>query len=151
MLSSRDLLLHLRLQPRSRRLSKRSQRRLEAQSQSGRAWECAGAARSVSSPLCIPGWKRKADRSQIVSLTSAEGTPFTASAEVHPALVTAEDGEKIAVPICMLASKDEKAEDVEAFKKALKVENHVETFGDQVHVSLYIALTKWTRANLLSY
>ncbi|MCJ1353302.1 MAG: hypothetical protein MMC33_003287, partial [Icmadophila ericetorum] len=70
---------------------------------------------------------------KIVSLTSAEGTPFTASAEVHPALVTAEDGEKIAVPICMLASKDEKAEDVEAFKKALKVENHVETFGDQVH------------------
>lgn len=49
--------------------------------------------------------------------------------------MTAEDGAKITVPICMLASKDEKAEDIEAFKKALKVENHIETFGDQVHVS----------------
>lgn len=70
---------------------------------------------------------------QIVSLTSQSGTPFSASAEVHPAMVDPNDAKGFKVPVCMLASGDENPEDVENFKKSLSVENHVETFGDQVH------------------
>ena len=90
------------------------------------------------------GWKGRstfslkfepgADAEQVVSLSSGSGTPFSAVAEVHPAMVDASDAEKVTVPLCMLASKDEKPEDVKKFKEALKVDNHVETFGDQVHV-----------------
>ncbi|KAL8776081.1 MAG: hypothetical protein Q9213_008394 [Squamulea squamosa] len=70
---------------------------------------------------------------KIVSLTSQSGTPFTASAEVHPAMVDPNDAKGFKVPVCMLASGDEKPEDVENFRKNLSVDNHVETFKDQVH------------------
>ncbi|KAL8639270.1 MAG: hypothetical protein Q9226_008887 [Calogaya cf. arnoldii] len=70
---------------------------------------------------------------KIVSLTSQSGTPFSASAEVHPAMVDPNDAKGFEVPVCMLASGDENPEDVENFKKNLSVDNHVETFGDQVH------------------
>ncbi|KAL8760153.1 MAG: hypothetical protein Q9199_000291 [Rusavskia elegans] len=70
---------------------------------------------------------------KIVSLTSQSGTPFSASAEVHPAMVDPNDAKGFKVPVCMLASGDENPEDVENFKKSLSVDNHVETFGDQVH------------------
>jgi dienelactone hydrolase len=72
---------------------------------------------------------------KIVSLSSKKGTPFSAVAEVHPAMVDPKDAEEVSVPICMLPSKDEPANDVEAFEKALKVEHHVEIFKDQIHVS----------------
>ena len=68
-------------------------------------------------------------------MTATSGTPFSAVAEVHPAMVDPKDGEAITVPICMLASGDEDSDAVEGFKENLKVENHVETFPDQVHVS----------------
>lgn len=58
---------------------------------------------------------------------------FKAGAEVHPAMVSADDAKGISIPIAMLASKDEPAEDVEKFEKALTGPKHVETFGDQVH------------------
>ena len=48
-------------------------------------------------------------------------------------MVDPADGEKITVPICMLASKDEPADAVEKFKGSLKVPSHVETFSDQIH------------------
>lgn len=89
-----------------------------------------GKVRSTSSAEVRLG----ADKEQVVSLSSGSGTPFSAVAEVHPALVDPSDAEKVTVPMCMLASKDEKPEDVKKFKEALKVDNHVETFDDQVHV-----------------
>ena len=70
---------------------------------------------------------------QIVSLTAQSGTPFSAAAEVHPAMVDPNDAKGIKLPLCMLASGDENAEDVEKFKQNLSGENHVETFGTQVH------------------
>ncbi|KAL9104873.1 MAG: hypothetical protein Q9187_008854, partial [Circinaria calcarea] len=70
---------------------------------------------------------------KILSLTSGPGTPFSAVAEVHPAMVDPSDAGRITVPLCMLASKDENPDDVKKFKEGLKVENHVETFGDQIH------------------
>ena len=48
-------------------------------------------------------------------------------------MVDPADGEKITVPVCMLASKDEPADAVEKFKESLKVPSHVETFSDQIH------------------
>jgi hypothetical protein len=59
---------------------------------------------------------------------------FSATAEVHPAMVDQTDGKAITIPICTLASKDEDGEALKGFKKALTVLNHVETFGDQVHM-----------------
>lgn len=35
--------------------------------------------------------------------------------------------------MCVLASKDEPAEDVEKYGAALKVKKHVETFSTQIH------------------
>lgn len=70
---------------------------------------------------------------QIVSLTAQPGTPFSAVAEVHPAMVDPADAKGIKVPLCMLASGDEDANAVKEFGKALSVENHIETFSDQIH------------------
>ncbi|KAL8737592.1 MAG: hypothetical protein Q9181_001534 [Wetmoreana brouardii] len=70
---------------------------------------------------------------KIVSLTSQSGTLWSAAAEVHPAMVDPNDAKGIKIPLCMLASGDENPEDVKKFKENLSVDNHVETFGDQVH------------------
>lgn len=71
---------------------------------------------------------------KIVSLTtSTTDTPFKAGAECHPAMVDPSEAEKIKIPLCMLASKDEPKADVEKFEKNLKGEKHVEIFGDQIH------------------
>jgi len=70
---------------------------------------------------------------KIVSLTTGSSTPFTAAAEVHPAMVDPKDALNVTVPLALLASKDESAEDVKKFSENLKVDKHVETFGDQIH------------------
>lgn len=70
---------------------------------------------------------------KVVSLTSGEDTPFKAAAQLHPGLITPEDAAKVTIPTCMLASGEEKKEEVEAYERELKVEKHVETFADQVH------------------
>ena len=43
------------------------------------------------------------------------------------------DAEGIAIPLCLLASKDEPEKDVKVFEGKLKGEKHVELFGDQIH------------------
>jgi hypothetical protein len=48
-------------------------------------------------------------------------------------LVDREDAPHITIPILMLPSQDEDPEEVEAFKKGLKVPHHVEFYSDQVH------------------
>jgi len=71
---------------------------------------------------------------KIATLTVAgDNKIFKAAAEVHPAMVDANDAKTIKVPFAMLASKDEPTSDVEAFKAALQVPNHVETFPTQIH------------------
>ncbi|CAK7263638.1 hypothetical protein SEPCBS57363_000670 [Sporothrix epigloea] len=71
---------------------------------------------------------------KVVSLITASAeNPFAAGAECHPAMVDPKDAPGIKVPLAMLASKDEPANDVEAFEKNLTVPHHVETFSDQVH------------------
>jgi len=70
---------------------------------------------------------------KVVSLSSQAGTAFKAAAECHPAFVSADDAKGIAIPLCMLASGDEDANDVQKFDEALTGPKHVETFKDQVH------------------
>ena len=70
---------------------------------------------------------------KVVSLTSGDNSPYKAAAECHPAMVDPEDAEKIKIPLAMLASKDEPAEDVKKFEEKLTGPKHFETFGDQIH------------------
>jgi hypothetical protein len=77
---------------------------------------------------------------KIVSLTTSDSsTIFSAAAECHPAMVDPKDAEKIKIPLCLLASGDEPAEDVKKFEENLTTDKHVETFSDQIHG--YVPLT----------
>ena len=70
---------------------------------------------------------------KVIALTSGPDTPFSAAAHAHPGLIDTQNAERISIPTCMLASKDETAEEVTAWGRALKVEKHVETFDSQIH------------------
>ena len=70
---------------------------------------------------------------KMVSLASAPGTPFKAAAQTSPAMVDPKDAEKISIPMCVLASKDEPADDVKKYEQNLKGVKHVETFDTQLH------------------
>jgi dienelactone hydrolase len=59
--------------------------------------------------------------------------PFRACAECHPAMVDSSDAKSIPIPVLILASKDEDANEVAKFQKLLTVKNRVEIFGDQSH------------------
>jgi dienelactone hydrolase len=66
-------------------------------------------------------------------VTSDESNPFKTAAAIHPAMIDPSVAEKIPVPYILLASGEEPADTVKEFESNLKVPNHVETFGDQVH------------------
>ena len=70
---------------------------------------------------------------KITSLSSGAGTLFKAAIETSPAMIDPADAEKVTIPIMMLASGDEPADDLKKFEANLKTKKHVETFGDQLH------------------
>lgn len=70
---------------------------------------------------------------KIAVLLSGKDTLFKAAVQVHPGMIDAADAAKCTIPICMLASKDEPADDVKKFEEALTVTKHVETFDTQIH------------------
>ncbi|KAI1841612.1 hypothetical protein JX265_012506 [Neoarthrinium moseri] len=71
---------------------------------------------------------------KVVSLvTSSSDTIFKAGIEAHPAMVAPEDAKNIKIPLALLASKDEPADDVKKFEDNLTGPKHVEIFGDQIH------------------
>jgi len=71
---------------------------------------------------------------KLTSLVSGPNTLFKVGAQCHPGvIIDVEDAKKITIPMCILASKDEPEEEIKTFEEALKVEKHVETFGDQIH------------------
>ncbi|KAL3472240.1 hypothetical protein BJX99DRAFT_262443 [Aspergillus californicus] len=65
--------------------------------------------------------------------TGAENKTFKAAVQCHPAMLDPNDAKGINVPMALLASKDEKAEDVSAFGANLKSDHYVETFPTQIH------------------
>ena len=48
-------------------------------------------------------------------------------------MVEAKDAEHVKIPLILLASSEEPADEVTKFEAALKVPKHVETFDDQIH------------------
>ena len=60
-------------------------------------------------------------------------TAFKAAVQTSPAMVSPEDAEKVTIPMCMLASKEEPVDDVKKYDEALKVKKHIETFDTQIH------------------
>lgn len=71
---------------------------------------------------------------KVISLAvSSPDNVFKAAVSIHPAMVDASEAEKIKIPVCLLASKDEDAEEVKKYEANLTGPKHVETFGDQIH------------------
>jgi len=70
---------------------------------------------------------------KMVSLIAGKQTAFKAAVQCHPAMVDPEDATKVQIPMCVLPSKDEPAEDMKKYEDNLTVKKHVETFSDQVH------------------
>lgn len=70
---------------------------------------------------------------KMVSLASGSGTVFKAAAQTSPAMIDPKDAEKVSIPMCMLASKDEPTEAVKKYEQSLKGIKHVETYDTQVH------------------
>ncbi|KAI8624394.1 dienelactone hydrolase family protein [Xylariaceae sp. FL1651] len=58
---------------------------------------------------------------------------FKAAVQTSPAQVDAADAAKVKIPMMMLASKDESAEDVKKYGESLNVPRYVERFDDQIH------------------
>jgi hypothetical protein len=48
-------------------------------------------------------------------------------------MLDAADAAKVAIPMVILGSEEEKVGDLDAFGDALKVEKHIERFDDQLH------------------
>lgn len=70
----------------------------------------------------------------MVSLIAGkEGARFKAGVQTSPAMVDPADAENVKIPMMMLASKEEPADDVKKYEDNLKVPHHVETFNDQLH------------------
>ncbi|KAI9663244.1 MAG: hypothetical protein M1821_008292 [Bathelium mastoideum] len=70
---------------------------------------------------------------KIVALTTQQGTPFSAGAAAHPAMVDPNDAKSASVPIALLPSKDESKDDVAAWEKEMKQKHLVKWYDDQVH------------------
>jgi len=66
-------------------------------------------------------------------LTSGPDSPFTVSAQCHPGMIDPADAAKVTIPMCVLGSKDEEVEEIEAFGNALTFPKHVEIFKSQIH------------------
>jgi len=70
---------------------------------------------------------------KMASLVAGKDTKFKAAVQTSPAMVDSSDAEKVTIPMMMLASKEEPADEVKKYDESLKVKKHIETFGDQLH------------------
>ncbi|OQU99100.1 hypothetical protein CLAIMM_04787 [Cladophialophora immunda] len=64
---------------------------------------------------------------------SGDSKLFKTAVQCHPAMLDPSDAKNVTVPMALLASKDEPAEDVKAFEANLTVPHKVETFPTQIH------------------
>lgn len=64
----------------------------------------------------------------MVSLIGGRETKFKAGVQTSPAMVDPADGEKLTIPMCILASEEEPADAVAKYESNMKVKKHVETF-----------------------
>lgn len=72
---------------------------------------------------------------KVVTIASAEkaGLEWKAAAQVHPAMIDAEEAEHIKIPFAVLASGEEDKAEIAKFGANLKGEKVLETFEDMIH------------------
>ncbi|ODM16879.1 hypothetical protein SI65_07844 [Aspergillus cristatus] len=73
---------------------------------------------------------------KVAVLASGEGTPFAATAQVHPGRLDTSDAEKLTIPHLILASKDEPADAVNGYADIISKNGHgglVETYEAMWH------------------
>ncbi|KAI1772381.1 alpha/beta-hydrolase [Hypoxylon cercidicola] len=71
---------------------------------------------------------------KVASILAGHEEPlFKAAIQTSPARIDANDAANVKIPMMMLASKDETAEEVKAYDESLKVPKHVESFDSQLH------------------
>ncbi|KAK0524200.1 hypothetical protein OC834_003692 [Tilletia horrida] len=66
-------------------------------------------------------------------LAGGEGTPFSAVAQVHPAMLSADDASALKVPVGNYPSGDEAQDDIDAFQKAVEGNSGVASQSDFKH------------------
>lgn len=71
--------------------------------------------------------------SEVAVRRSFQGSQFVAAVLTSPSQIDPEEATKVAIPMAVLASKNEPVDSVAHFEKNLKVPTHVETFSSQVH------------------
>jgi len=69
----------------------------------------------------------------LVSLIGGRDTKIKAGVQTSPAMVDPSDAAKVKIPMCVLASKEEPADDIKKYDEGLTVTKHVETFDKVVH------------------
>jgi dienelactone hydrolase len=77
-----------------------------------------------------------AHKTQVVVLSSATSTPFSASGQVHPGRLDAADAKALTIPHIVLASNGEPADVVKEYANVLVGEGKphvVETYGTMHH------------------
>ncbi|RDW70866.1 dienelactone hydrolase family protein [Aspergillus mulundensis] len=73
---------------------------------------------------------------KVLALSSGAGTPFAGTAQVHPGRMDKADAQTLTIPHAILASKDEPAEEVEAYDRVIKEKGlggFVETYAEMWH------------------
>ncbi|KAI0098953.1 alpha/beta-hydrolase [Hypoxylon sp. NC0597] len=71
---------------------------------------------------------------KMASILAGEERPlFKAAVQTSPAMIDPSDAANVKIPMMILASEEETAEDVKKYEENLKVPKHIEMFEDQVH------------------
>ncbi|KAI1213255.1 alpha/beta-hydrolase [Annulohypoxylon truncatum] len=71
---------------------------------------------------------------KMASILAGDEEPlFKAAVQTSPAMIDPVDAANVKIPMMILASEEESAEDVKKYEEALKGPGHMEIFGDQLH------------------
>jgi len=70
---------------------------------------------------------------KMASLIASKDGKIKAAVQTSPAMVDPAEASNVKIPMMMLASMEEPADDVKQYDENLKVTKHVETFSDQLH------------------
>ncbi|KAL1857996.1 hypothetical protein Plec18170_003220 [Paecilomyces lecythidis] len=99
-------------------------------------WELVGASKIKFSRVQNWGAYGLCWGGKVAVLLSGPNTPFTATAQTHPAQIDKADAEKLTIPHLVLASKDEAADAVREYARIIDnngIGGHVETYTSMWH------------------
>ncbi|KAE8227665.1 hypothetical protein CF326_g7434 [Tilletia indica] len=69
---------------------------------------------------------------KVTVLAGGSGTPFSAISQIHPAMISANDASSLTIPVANFPSGDEEQDDIDAFQKAVKENDHAGVSGESV-------------------